>query len=87
MTLNFPNPSRSYDMRRNLVRFWGHDGALEVAFFVPGSALDRLSTDAGDAESEYLAAFDTARDRIHEVARKTYARGRKAAYMLAMTDF
>src|SRR5436309_8177439 len=30
MTLNFPNASRSYDPAEGFIRFWGHDGALEV---------------------------------------------------------
>jgi hypothetical protein len=34
MALNFPNPSRFYDATRRAVRFWGHDGALEAAFFM-----------------------------------------------------
>ena len=28
--LKFPNASRSYDPTRHCVRFWGHDGALEI---------------------------------------------------------
>jgi hypothetical protein len=31
MALNFPNGSRSDDTRRNLVRFWGRERALEVS--------------------------------------------------------
>ena len=31
MTLDFPNESRSYDAKRNLVRFWGYDSALEIS--------------------------------------------------------
>ena len=42
MTLNFPNASRSYDARRNLVRFWGYDSALEVSFLVEAGALCKL---------------------------------------------
>ena len=34
MTINFPNPSRSYDATRRAVRFWGHDSAMEASFFV-----------------------------------------------------
>ena len=33
MLLSFPNQSRSYDATLRAVRFWGHDGAMEVAFF------------------------------------------------------
>ena len=87
MTLNFPNQSRSYDEKRNLVRFWGYDRSLEVSFFVAASALHKLCPQAGTAEAEYLEAFDTARDRIQETARKMYSRSRKDAYLLADTDF
>jgi len=34
MALSFPNPSRSYDPIRGGVRFWGHDSAMEVIFFM-----------------------------------------------------
>ena len=33
MSLNFPNQSRSYDATLRAVRFWGHDGPMEAAFF------------------------------------------------------
>jgi len=87
MTLNFPNGSRSYDARRNLVRFWGYDSALEISFFVEASALCKLKPQTRTVEAGYLEAFDAARDRIHETARKVYSRARKGAYVLAAADF
>ena len=39
MTLSFPNRSRYYDGTLRAVRFWGHDSALEAAFFVTEEAL------------------------------------------------
>ncbi len=54
--LNFPNISRSYDATRRCVRFWGHDGALEVSFFVEEAAVYRIAPetrhnqDGGPAE-------------------------------------
>lgn len=87
MTLNFPNGSRSYDARRNLIRFWGYDSALEISFFVEASALRRLNPQTSNAEAGYLEAFDAARDRIHETARKVYSQARKGAYLLAAADF
>jgi hypothetical protein len=87
MALNFPNGSRSYDARRNLVRFWGYDSALEISFFVEVSALHKLNSRTSHAEAGYLEAFDAARDRIHETARKVYSRDRKGAYLLAAADF
>ena len=87
MTLNFPNESRSYDSTRNLIRFWGYDSALEISFFVEVSALNKLDPVERSAEAEFLEAFDAARDRIHETARKVYSRSRKDAYVLAAADF
>jgi len=87
MTLNFPNTSRSYDTRRNLIRFWGYDSALEVTFFVELGALYKLDPQIRNEEAGYLEAFDAARDRIHEAARKVYSRTRKGAYLLAAADF
>jgi hypothetical protein len=87
MTLNFPNGSRSYDARRNLIRFWGYDSALEISFFVEVSALNKLNPQTRNAEAGYLEAFDAARDRIHETAREVYSRTCKGVYLLAAADF
>ena len=87
MPLNFPNGSRSYDERRNLVRFWGYDSALEISFFVEVSALCKLVPQTRNLEAGYLEAFDAARDRIYEIARKVYSRNRQGAYLLAAVDF
>jgi len=87
MTLNFPNESRSYDARGNLIRFWGYDSALEIPFFVEVGAFCEQNPETGHAEAGYLAAFDAALDRIHATARKAYTRGRRASYLLAAADF
>ena len=42
MALSFPNKSRAFDATRRAVRFWGHDSAMEVAFFVTEDALKRV---------------------------------------------
>lgn len=87
MTLNFPNGSRCYEARRNLVRFWGYDSALEIAFFVEVKALYKLDPRTRNLEAGYLETFDAAQDRIHESARKVYSRNRKDAYLLTPDDF
>ncbi len=87
MTLNFPNGSRSYDARRNLVRFWGHDSALEISFFLEVGALKKLNPQTRNMEAENLEVFDAARDRIYETARKVYSRAHKDAYLLGAADF
>ena len=57
MTLDFPNESRSYDAKRNLVRFWGYDSALEISLFVEASALRKLNPLMENGESGCLKAF------------------------------
>jgi hypothetical protein len=88
MTLSFPNPSRSYDSRQRRIRFWGHDDALEVTFFLDESAIFRLAPRTQNAEAGILAAFDAARDRIMAAAAKAYVRAQQRHfYTLAATDF
>ena len=43
--IDFPNHSRSYDPTRRVVRFWGHDSAIEPAFFISQYALTRIQPD------------------------------------------
>jgi Protein of unknown function (DUF1488) len=64
MSLSFPNQSRSYDVTLRAVRFWGHDGALEVAFFVNEDSLKRIEPRMQPNESGLLNAFDSHRDLI-----------------------
>ena len=87
MSLKFPNDSRCYDAKRKLVRFWGYDSALEIAFFVEVGALRKLKPQTKNAETGYLETFDAVRGRIHDTACKVYSRGRKDAYLLAASDF
>lgn len=87
MTLNFPNGSRSYDAKRNLIRFWAYDSALEISFLVEVSALHKLNPQTRNVEAGYLEAFDGARDQIREIARKVYSRTRQGTYLLAAADF
>jgi hypothetical protein len=83
MALTFPNRSRSYDTAHQRVRFLGHDGLIEVPFFIEAAAL----SNAGSAEEDNLAAFDAARGRILDVARQVYSYGRKNMYVLTPADF
>ena len=88
MALGFPNPSRSYDADRHRVRFWGYDSAMEVSFFIEEAALFALYPRTQNAEDGILSAFDTARDRIMEVAARIYSASRRQhAYILAASDF
>jgi hypothetical protein len=87
MKLGFPNPCRSYDPEGHGVRFWAHDGALEIPFFVEAEALSRISPKADHDEPGFLGAFDLNREQIHKVAAKVYARYAKASYTLAASNF
>jgi hypothetical protein len=87
MTLNFPNLSRSYDVRMRRVRFWAHDAALEVPFFVEVAALSFLNPWTADDEAGLLNTFDVNRAVIQTVAARTYARERRDSYTLKAADF
>ena len=87
MAVTFPNVSRSYDSSGNRVRFWGYDSAMEITFYVEEAALFRLSPKTSRVEAGILAAFDAARDRIMEVAAKTYSFEKRGFYILVASDF
>jgi hypothetical protein len=87
MTLNFPNPSRSFDEKRNAVGFVGYVGVFEIRFFVEADAL------AGDvaqgrevSEAACLSAFDRLRANIHDAARTAYSHKRLNSYTLSAAD-
>ena len=88
MALNFPNPSRSYDPEHRRIRFWGHDDAMEVPFFLEEDVLFKLYPRTRNAESAMLESFDLARPRIFEAASKAYRPGqRRSFYVLTTSDF
>ena len=88
MALNFPNPSRSYDPDRRRIRFWGHDDAMEVPFFLEEEVLFKLYPRTRNAEAAMLESFDLGRERIFEVAHRAYRPGdRRAFYVLTARDF
>ncbi|WMT92706.1 DUF1488 family protein [Pelagibacterium sp. H642] len=90
MSLTFPNPSRDFQKSRNAVGFTGHDGVFEVQFFVEVDALAEFETDLNASqtlETRSLAAFDTLRSSILEVAREAYTNSRRASYILTAADF
>jgi hypothetical protein len=91
MTLSFPNESRSFDASRTRVRFWGHDGAMEISFFLEADALHKLGAapDTSSSETAFLNVFDAARERIYQAAAKAHARRADGSYSysLAASDF
>ncbi len=87
MSLGFPNRIRSYDARNKRVRFWGHDSAIEIAFFLEEDALFFLTPGLPSGEPAILRAFDANWSRIIEVARRVYYRTHMHAHILAAKDF
>jgi hypothetical protein len=87
MSLSFPNLSRSYDAVRRRVRFWGHDSAMEVPFFLEEGALFRINPKTLNSEQAMLSTFDERREQINAVARKVHAIDRRSFYVLVATDF
>jgi hypothetical protein len=87
MALDFPNRSRSYDAPLRVVRFWGHDGAMEASFFVHRNALKLIQPSMRLNQLGLLSAFDSHRDLTHAAATKAYRRGRKGSYEQIPTDF
>ncbi len=85
--IDFPNHSRSYDVTRRAVRFWGHDSAIEASFYVNEAALARIQPGAQLDEPGCLDAFDANRDRICAAAAKVYVRGSRGSYDLGVANF
>lgn len=83
MSLNFPNPSRSYDPAKHRTCFWGHDDAREVTFWLNDDVLTQLQPGVKPDEAELLKAFDLHRDRILQLASKLYSRGRQTSFIIA----
>jgi hypothetical protein len=86
MALSFPNQSRSYDTRKQCVRFWAHDASFEIPFFVEAGALARIDPNATSDEQGLLSVFDLNRDRICIAAGRAYASDRRGSYTLAASD-
>lgn len=87
MALTFPNRSRSYDEMAQRIRFRGYDGMFEISFAVEVNALSNAKSASPNSEAGHLAAFDAARESIHNVAREAYSHGRKNIYVLTPADF
>lgn len=83
MTLNFPNPSRTYDASRHCVCFWGYDDSREVTFLVDDAMLTKLNPNMGSGEPALLAAFDRNRDRILGLARDLHQGGPQNRYTIS----
>src|ERR1700759_3837448 len=87
MDLTFPNESRSYDVTRDAVRFWGYVSAIECSFFMTADALRGVAPGLGSDNAIFLDAFDTHRELIYKTAATVFARGRRGSYELVPADF
>ncbi len=87
MSLVFPNASRSYDERMRRVRFWAHDDAMEIPFFLEAAALLHLNPWTPGDEAGLLKTFDFNRAVIETTAARIYAQRRCAFYTLTTADF
>jgi hypothetical protein len=85
--IDFPNHSRSYDPMRRVVRFWGHDSAIEASFFISQDALTRIQPGVQLDELGLLNAFDANREKICAAAAMVYVRGGRGWYDLGPTNF
>ena len=85
--IDFPNPSRSYDVTRHAVRFWGYDSAIEASFFIDEGTLAQLQPGVRPDESGFLNAFDVNRDKICVAAARVYVRGSRGSYDLGASNF
>ena len=85
--IDFPNHSRSYDVTRRAVRFWGHDSAIEASFYVSEEALTRMQPGIPLDETGCLNAFDVHRDKICAAAARVYVRGSRGSYDLGAANF
>jgi Protein of unknown function (DUF1488) len=85
--IDFPNESRSYDVTRHAVRFWGYDSAIEASFFIDEDALARIQPGVRPDESGFLNAFDANCDKICAAAARVYVRGSRGSYDLGPSNF
>jgi hypothetical protein len=85
--IDFPNHSRSYDVTRHAVRFWGYDSAIEASFFIDEDALTQIQPGVRPDESGFLNAFDANRDKICAAAARVYVRGSRGSYDLGVSSF
>jgi len=69
------------------VRFWGHDGALEVSLFVEEAAVFRIAPGTRHNQDAVVESFDRNRERILRVARRIYGGYRQGSYSLTASDF
>mgnify|MGYP001544479073 CR=1 FL=1 len=69
------------------MRFWAHDEALEIQFFLDAAALVQLNPGTALDEAGLLSTFDRNRAAIEGAAARVYVRHYRGAYVLMASDF
>jgi len=89
MSLQFPNPARSYNPDTRQVQFWGYAQAVEFTFYLNVATLQKLHPDVSADPDSILAAFDASIDSIRKAANEVYSRGssRQYSYTLPASAF
>lgn len=59
---------------------------MESSFFIMAAALKQMEPNLQLDATDILRAFDVNRERIHSIAAKVYARGRRGTYDLNVGD-
>ena len=72
VTLQFPNPIRSYNEAHHDITFWGHDTALEITFVIEREALELIRREKALDEKALCETFDQNIDLIHDTAKRLY---------------
>ena len=81
-------PLVSTTARATQCTFGGHDQSMETSFFITAAALQQLAPGTLRHEEALLAAFDSNRARIFEVATRIYGHGSLGvSYDLTLADF
>lgn len=78
MSLSFANRTRSYDERRGVIRFVGHDGLKQIVFLFSVGLFEQDSSASRLREHGYLMAFDRCHSRILEIARALYQKNNRS---------
>jgi hypothetical protein len=85
VALSFPNRERSYEARKDRVRFWGYDGSIEITFFIHADVLAGLVPERQNPNERALETFDNLTERIYAAANKVYSKRRSIEYAFDVT--
>jgi hypothetical protein len=87
VTLQFPNPIRSYNEAHRDITFWGHDTAMEITFVIERQALEMIGRTPDLDEKALCETFDQHVDQIHSIAKRLYEDHKTGFYRLTAEHF